>query len=200
MANSPKKPAQPALVVHERPHLVEPVALAPVEFANLPDPTPAPVPTPLPVTPPSVVTAEVATAIKTPIVPLQEVQGKTRALIEKGLVEGRANFTKAKSVANEATAAIEASYGAAKDGVVVFNVKAIEAIKASADANFELFKALAGAKSISEFVTLQTEFSQKQFEGAYAQAKDLAALARKVADDASAPIKAHVSKSLKLAV
>ena len=194
MANSPKKPAQPSLVVHERPHIVEPVALAPVEFANLPDPTPAPV------LPPSVVTAEVAKAVEAPLVPMQEVQGKARALIEKSLVEGRANFAKAKSVANETTAAIEASYGAAKDGVVEFNVKAIEAIKASADANFELFKSLAGAKSISEVVTLQTEFSRKQFEGAYTQAKDLAALARKVADEASAPIKAHVSKSLKLAV
>jgi phasin len=184
------------MVVHERPYIVEPAAAAPVEFVDLPEPAPAPAP----VTPPSVVTAEVAKAIETPLVPLQEVQGKARALIEKSLIEGRASFAKAKSVANEATAAIEASYGAAKDGVVEFNVKAIEAIKASADANFELFKSLASAKSISEFVTLQTEFSRKQFEGAYAQAKDLAALARKVADDASAPIKAHVSKSFKVAV
>jgi len=49
-------------------------------------------------------------------------------------------------------------------------------------------------------VTLQTEFSRKQFETAFAQSKDLAALARKVANDAVEPIKAHVSKTLKVAV
>jgi phasin len=194
MANSPKRPAQPPTIVHERLHIVEPVAPAPVEFASEPE-TITEV-----VTPPSVVTAEVAQTVTAPVVPVQEVQEKARALIEKGLVEGRANFAKAKSFANEAASAIEASYGVAKDGVVEFNVKAIEAIKASADANFELFKSLAGAKSISEFVTLQTEFSRKQFETAFAQSKDLAALARKVANDAVEPIKAHVSKSLKVAV
>jgi len=194
MASSPKRPAPPPTLVPERPHIVEPAAAAPVEFVSAPEPAPEPV------TPPPAVVAEVAKAIETPMIPLQEVHGKARALIEKSLVESRANFAKAKSVANEATSAIEASYGAAKDGVVEFNVKAIEAIKTSADANFELFKSLAGAKSISEFVTLQTEFSRKQFESAYAQAKDLAALARKVADEATAPIKAHVSKTLKIAV
>jgi phasin len=197
MASSPKRPAPTPTIVHERPHLVEP-APAPVEFAREPE---AVVEAAIEVvTPPSAVTAEVAKTLTTPVVPLQEVQEKARALIEKGLVEGRANFAKAKSFANEATSAIEASYGVAKDGVVEFNVKAIEAIKASADANFELFKSLAGAKSVSEFVTLQTEFSRKQFETAFAQSKDLAALARKVANDAVAPIKAHVSKSLKVAV
>jgi len=198
MASSPKRPAPPPTIVHERPHLVEPAAPAAVEFAGEPEPEPAPAPTP--VIPPSAVAAEAAKAIETPVVPLQAVHEKTRALIEKSLVEGRANFAKAKSVANEATSAIEASYGAAKDGVVEFNVKAIEAIKASADANFELFKSLAGAKSISEFVTLQTEFSRKQFETAFAQSKDLVALARKVANDAVEPIKAQVSKTLKIAV
>jgi phasin len=199
MASSPKRPAPTPTIVHERPHFVEPVAPAPVEFAGEPEVVAVEV-----VSPPSEVTAEVAKAITTPIttpvVPLQEVQEKARALLEKGIVEGRANFAKAKSFANEATSAIEASYGVAKDGVVEFNVKAIEAIKASADANFELFKSLAGAKSVSEFVTLQTEFSRKQFETAFAQSKELAALARKVANEAVAPIKAHVSKSLKVAV
>jgi len=145
MASSPKRPAPTPTIVHERPHFVEPVAPAPVEFAGEPEVVAVEV-----VSPPSEVTAEVAKAITTPVVPLQEVQGKARALLEKSLVEGRANFAKAKSFANEATSAIEASYGVAKDGVVEFNVKAIEAIKASADANFELFKSLAArSRSLS---------------------------------------------------
>ena len=38
-------------------------------------------------------------------------------------------------------------------------------------------------KSMSEYVTLQTEFARKQFEAASTQSKELAALARKVADE-----------------
>ena len=105
-----------------------------------------------------------------------------RALVEKSIVETRARYAQAKSVAEETSAAVEASYGAARDGVVAFNVKTIEAIKADADANFDLFKSLAAAKSVSELVTLQTEFARKRFEDATSRSKELAELARKVAD------------------
>ena len=39
MASSPKRPAPPPTVVHERPHLVEPVASAPAEFVSEPEAT-----------------------------------------------------------------------------------------------------------------------------------------------------------------
>ncbi|HXT07018.1 MAG TPA: TIGR01841 family phasin [Roseiarcus sp.] len=126
--------------------------------------------------------------------------GNVRALVEKSIVESRGRYAQAKTVAEEASAAVEASYGAARDGVVAFNVKAIEAIKADADANFELIKSLAAAKSVSELVTLQTEFARKRFEIATARGNELTELARNVADQAAAPIKAHVAKTLKVAV
>jgi len=121
-------------------------------------------------------------------------------MVEKGIVETRARYVKAKSVAEEATAAFEASYGAARDGAVEFNVKAIEVMKAGAEANFDLLKSLFASQSMSEWVKLSTEFARKRFDDAGAESKDLAALARKIAEKTVEPIKAQVVKSLKVAV
>jgi phasin len=144
--------------------------------------------------------AETAKALEAPMAAAKDVGGNVRALVEKSILESRARFAQAKSVAEETSAAVEASYGAARDGVVAFNVKTIDAIKADAEANFDLFKSLAAAKSVSELVTLQTEFARKRFEEASSRSKELAELARKVADQAVAPIKAHVAKTFKVAV
>ncbi len=142
-------------------------------------------------------TAEIVSAQKEVA---HQLRANVRVMVEKGLVEARAKYAKAKSAAEETSHAVEASYGAAQKGVIAFNVKAIEAVKAGAAANFDLFASLAGAKTLSELVTLNTEFARKRFEDASARGKELAELARKVADEASAPIKAHVAKSFKVAV
>ena len=131
---------------------------------------------------------------------VQGLQTNMRAIVEKGLVEGRANFAHAKTAAEEAAAAVEASFGAARDGVIALNVKALEAIKAETDANIDMLTSLVGAKTVSDLVTLQSEFTRKRFEGAAAHVKSFAELMRKVADDTAAPIKAHVAKTFNVAV
>jgi len=197
MASSPKKAAQPAAVTHEPAYVDERALTAPIE----PVPAHAPVEAPTPVVVNGeAVTAATAKTFEAPIASLQSMQEKARALVEKSIGESRANYAKLKSTADETSSAFEASYGAAKSGVIAFNVKAIEALKASADANFDFFKSLASAKSMSEFVTLHTEFARHQFEAASTQSKELASLARRVADETVAPIKAHVSKAFKVAV
>jgi len=123
-----------------------------------------------------------------------------RKLVEKSLVESRAKLAQVQTAAAEASAAVEASCDAARGGVVAFNVKAIEAFKAGADANFDLFASMASAKSLSELVALQSEFARKRFEETSSQAKALSELARKVADETFTPIKAHVAKTFKVAV
>jgi len=189
------------VVTHQPAYIDEPTPMAPVEPVAAPAAIEAPELAPAPV----VMNAEpfkaaTAKAFEAPIASMQNMQEKARALVEKSLAESRANYAKLKSNANETSSAVEASYGAAKNGVVEFNIKAIEALKASADANFDFFKSLASAKSMSEYVTLHTEFARKQFQAASAQSKELATLARKVADETVAPIKAHVSKAFKVAV
>ena len=191
MASSPKK-APPPVRAPEVHAFVEPAPVAPVEAAPV---EPAPF-----VEPPKAVKLETPKALEAPVAALADIQEKARAALEKSLVEGRANYAKIKAVADEAGSALEASVHAAKSGVVEFNVKALEAFKAGADANFDFVKSLFSAASVSEFVTLHTEFARKQFETASAQSKDFATLARKVADEAVAPIKAQVAKTFKVAV
>jgi len=144
--------------------------------------------------------ADVAKLFEAPIKSMTEAQDKVRAALEKGLTETRANYAKVKSATDEATSALEASYATAKTGVAEINTKAIEALKATAEANFEFAKSVFAVKTISDFVALQTEFTRKQIEMLTAQSKDLGALAQKVANDSVEPIKAQVAKTFKVAV
>ena len=63
------------------------------------------------------------------------MQEKVRAMLEKGLIETRATYSKAKTAADEASNAVETSFANAKSGIAEINVKALEALRASAEAN-----------------------------------------------------------------
>jgi len=132
--------------------------------------------------------------------PVAELQENVRKVVEKGLAETRAAYAKAKAAAEEATSALETSYSTATKGVVAFNTKALDALRANAEANFDFLKSVVSAKSVSEFVTLQSEHTRKQVEAISAQTKEIAALAQKVANDTAEPIKSQVAKTFKLAV
>jgi phasin len=123
-----------------------------------------------------------------------------RSALEKGVAESRAAFAKAKTAADEAAGAFEESLAAAKDGAIAINAKGFEALRANADANFDFFKAVFAAKSLSDVVALQTEYARKQVETFTSQSKDLGALTQKAMADAVEPIKEQVAKSFKIAV
>jgi phasin len=132
--------------------------------------------------------------------PAAEIQQSFRSALEKSVVESRAAFAKAKTAADETSNAFEVSFAAAKDGALAINAKAFDALRANADANFDFLKALFAAKSLSDLVTLQTEFARKQVETITGQAKDFGALTQKAMADAVGPIKEQVAKSFKIAV
>ena len=132
--------------------------------------------------------------------PAMEMQETVRHELEKAVVDTRAAFVKAKASAEEAANVIELSLNAAKDGVVAFNAKAFAAARANAEANFEHVKASLAAKSVGDFVALQTEFAKKQADAVGVQFKDLAEIAQKTVVETFEPLKERVSKSLKIAV
>ncbi len=138
--------------------------------------------------------------LEAPKASMNAMQEKMRSMVEKSIAETRANYTKAKSAADETTSAIEASLDAAKTGAMTLHAKAIDAMKAHAEANFEFFKSIATVKSMADFVSLHTEFARKQVEAMTAQSKDMSALAGKVATDTASPIQAQVAKTFKIAV
>lgn len=185
--------AKPAPVI-EAPAHVEPPAPAATEVSSLAlqaAEAPAPVAEAAP--------APVAQAPVAPA-PVAALADNVRSLVEKSLAQTKLRFGDVKTATQEASAAVEASYGAVHSGVAAFNAKALEALTSGAQAQFDHFASLASAKSFSEVLTLQGEFARKRFEEATAQAKQMTELARKVADESVAPIKAHVAKTFKVAV
>jgi phasin len=132
--------------------------------------------------------------------PAAEIQQSFRTALEKGVVESRAAFAKAKSAADETANAFEVSFAAAKDGALAINAKALEAMRANADANFDFWKAMFSVKSLPDLITLQTEFARKQVETITSQTKDFGAMAQKAMADAVEPIKEQAARSFKLAV
>jgi len=163
-------------------------AAAPVAAESLPD---IAVPSP----------AEAVTeAVEAAVEPVAGMQESVRAAVEKGVVESRAAFVKAKVSADDAANALEQSFTAAKDGVIAINAKAMEALRANTEANFEFVKASFAVKSLSDLVALQSEFTRKQVDAITGQAKDIGALTQKTIAEAIEPIKGQMAKSFKIAV
>jgi len=132
--------------------------------------------------------------------PAVEIQQSFRSALEKSVVESRAAFVKAKTAADEAASAFEASFAAAKDGALAINAKAFEALRANSEANFDFLKAVLAAKSLSDVIALHAEFTRKQVETMTGQTKDIGALTQKAMTDAVEPIKERLAKSFKIAV
>ena len=132
--------------------------------------------------------------------PAAEIQQTFRSALEKGVVESRVAFAKAKTAADETASAFEVSFAAAKDGALAINAKALEAMRANAGANFDFWKAMFSVKSLPDLITLQTQFTRKQVETMTSQTKDFGAMAQKAMVDAVEPIKEQMAKSFKVAV
>ncbi len=157
-------------------------------------PKAAPVAAPVAAAPVADVQAAAKEAVKAVETKVAEVQENVRKATEQGVEQTRAAYAKLKTAADAATASLETSYSVATKGVSEFNAKAIDALQSNTLAAFDFVKALAGAKSVSEAITLQTEHARKQYEAVTAQAKELAEIAKKVATDSAEPIKAQLTK------
>jgi phasin len=142
--------------------------------------------------------ADIKTAFNAASLPVAAVQENVRKAVEKSVSDSRAAYTRARAAADEATGAVETCVTRASKGVVDFNSKAFEALQANASANFDFLKAWVNAKSIEEVFSLQTELARKHAAALSEQARELSALAQKIATDAAEPIKAHVAKTFRL--
>jgi phasin len=141
----------------------------------------------------------VSKAVETVVEPVAEIREVVRTALEKGVVETRAVFVKAKASADEAATAFEMSFTAAKDGVIAINAKAFDALRANTEANFDFMKASLAVKSFSDLIALQSEFARKQVDAITVQAKDIGALTQKTVANTFEPIKDQVAK-FKIAV
>jgi phasin len=124
-----------------------------------------------------------------------EVPVAFREFAEKGVSQARESYEKFKSVADEATGVIEATYTNASKGASDYGRKLIEAARSNTNAAFDFASEIMGVKSLAEVIELSTAHARKQFETLSEQTKELTALAQKVATETSEPIKTGFNKA-----
>jgi phasin len=129
--------------------------------------------------------------------PKVEVPEVVREIAEKGVQQAKENYDKFKAAAEETTDLLETTYSAASKGATEFNMKALEALRANVNASFDFTTAMFGTKTLADAAELSTAHFRAQFETLTTQAKELSALAQKIAAETSEPIKAGVSKTFK---
>lgn len=128
-------------------------------------------------------------------VPPVEVPPAVREIAEKSLATLRENYDKLKASADQVNATLEDTCTTASKGVAEYNSKVLEALQSNVNSTFDYFNSLLQAKTLAEAVELSTSHARKQFETVTGQAKDLTALAQKVAAESSEPIKSSVEKA-----
>ncbi|NBN79067.1 phasin [Microvirga tunisiensis] len=131
------------------------------------------------------------------VMPKIEVPAVVREMTEKGIEQARDAYAKVKNAAEEATDLLEDTFETSRQGVVEFNLKAIDAAKANTDATFSFFKDLMAVKTVAEAIELQSTFARQQFDALTAQAKDMQEFATKLTSDVTSPVKDAVEKSFK---
>ncbi|WP_269933372.1 phasin [Aminobacter sp. HY435] len=142
-------------------------------------------------------TAEFADTIAMPSFDVSKASDQFRAFAEKGVEQSKEAYSKLKTGAEEAQKTLETSFETARSVSSELSLKAIAALRTNAETGFAHLEALAGAKSLSEIVELQTAYLRKRVELTVEQAKDFQSVASKAAEDVTKPVKTAFEKALK---
>jgi hypothetical protein len=90
---------------------------------------------------------------------------------------------------------LSSSSGNAIRGLRDYNEKVLEIAQFNVDATFEFLRRAAVAKSSSEFIVAATEHARRQYETSSQQAKELTALAQKLALGSTEPVREYAARA-----
>jgi phasin len=119
-----------------------------------------------------------------------------RELAEKSVDQTREAYDRAKDSLEATVDTMARSFDALGQGAAALNRKVIEIAQENVSSGFDLAKRLATARTLAEMVELRATYWRKQLSALSAQAEEVRALSTKVAADMTAPIKAHVTRSI----
>jgi len=119
-----------------------------------------------------------------------------REMADKSVNQTKEAYAKAKTVAEDATKAMESTLETAQAGTVELSLKAIDAARGNVEHSLSHMEALLGVKSVAQMIELQTGFFRKQAEMMADQAKMMQEATRKVAEDVSKPVKSVAEKAM----
>ncbi len=128
--------------------------------------------------------------------PKMEVPAAMREATEKGIEQAREAYTKLKEASEEATDILEDTFETSRQGMIDFNLKAVDAAKTNTDATFQFARDLMGLKSFAEVIELQSSFAKGRFDALSSQTKEMQEAASKIVGDTSKPMKEAVEKAV----
>jgi phasin family protein len=119
-----------------------------------------------------------------------------RELAEKSLAQTREAYERSKSALEAALDALARSFDALGQGSAALNRKIMEIAHRNVSSGFDLARSLATAKNLAEVVELRAVYWRKQLSSLAVQAEEMRELSAKLGADITAPVKAHVSRSM----
>jgi phasin len=124
------------------------------------------------------------------------VPDAVRAMTEKVVDQSREASDRSKDTFDASVSTLERTFDAAGQGAVALNRKIIDIAQQNVNAGLDLAKSLAGAKTLSEMVELQSSYWQKLMRTLALQAEEVRALSTKMVAAASAPLKEQVDRGV----
>jgi phasin len=128
-----------------------------------------------------------------------EATAAFREFAEKGIVQAKDTYAKMKNAAEEATGILESTYANASKGAAEYGLKVIETARTNSNAAFDFAAELCAARTLAQMVEISTAHTRKQIESMAEQARELSALAQKVATTTAEPIKEGLTSLAKKA-
>lgn len=119
-----------------------------------------------------------------------------REIAEKGVIQAKEAYDSYKSMAEDATDAIEDTFATINKGTTDLQSKALGAAKTQFNSGFDFVEKMLGVKTLAEAIEVQTEFARKQFDSLTAQAKEFQELASKVQADTAKPFQDGLTKAM----
>ena len=117
-----------------------------------------------------------------------------REMAEKSMAQSKDMYDMFKTNAEDATLSAQKAFEALRKGTEQMTQKAMDNTKSNTEASLAFFEKLAGAKSVSEALEVQSEFFRKSFDALSAQAKEAQEMTMKLTEDTAAPVKEAAEK------
>jgi hypothetical protein len=88
----------------------------------------------------------------------------------------------------------EKSFGAANQGAMALNRKAIDITQRNINSGFDLAESLAEAKTLAQATELQTAYWRRQIGALTAQVEEVRTLSTQITADVAEPLRAQVTR------
>src|SRR5262245_51745632 len=126
-------------------------------------------------------------------------QERVREFAQIGVRRAAEGFEQISKAAQTASVEMNSQFVQAREGATKAGLKLLEVAKEDADAGFAAWRDFLSAKSPIEAFDVTAKYWRGRLETRIAQAQDLGAFARKVADDTVRPMQERIEKFAKTA-